>query len=141
MNHMYKVTAFAEGAYSGSTYHEEVMLTPAIYEKMADYLSEFEMTVSELDGKHSETNCEISVDIIDKSSAYRPSENDGDLMYEAFYSECVCGDENIISKEEWYELEQEVGKLRPGKIRIELLLMAEECDRVYEFIKEMRGDA
>lgn len=51
----------AEGYYSGQVYEENVTISEEFYEKIKDKVSEMEVYISELDGKHSEVLGEIDV--------------------------------------------------------------------------------
>ena len=53
-----KVSAYAEGYYSGATAYGELYIPYEFYEENKEKLSNLEVYVSELDGKHSEVECD-----------------------------------------------------------------------------------
>ena len=75
---------FAEGSYSEQTYEENIVISEDLYEKIKDQISEMKVSVSDLDGKHSEVLGEIEVQPCPENEIadwYTPSNNDGKSLY------------------------------------------------------------
>ena len=67
-----KLNVYAEAYYSGATYEEDVVISKSLYEKIKTELDEYDsennenargVYVGELDGKHSEVEGDLSVEV------------------------------------------------------------------------------
>ena len=87
-----KVSAYAEGYYSGATAYGELYIPYEFYEENKEKLSYLTVYVSELDGKHSEVECDIEyeeitvLDILEMTNA--PYDQDRDIDEKLFYRFC-----------------------------------------------------
>jgi len=59
-----RVSAYAEGYYSGATAYGELYIPHEFYEENKEKLSNLEVYVGELDGKHSEVECDTKFETI-----------------------------------------------------------------------------
>lgn len=62
-----RVSVYAEGYYSGQTYEEAVYITKDFYDMAKDSIDGISIYVYELDGKHSEVEGEVEVEVFDSS--------------------------------------------------------------------------
>lgn len=87
-----RVSAYAEGYYSGATAYGELYIPHEFYEKHKETLSELSLYVGELDGKHSEVRCDIEFEEITITDILRmentPYEQDHDIDEDVFYRFC-----------------------------------------------------
>ena len=58
------VNAFARGYYSDATAEGNFIIPKDIYDKNEDKIDNISIYVGELDGKHSECECDISIDVV-----------------------------------------------------------------------------
>lgn len=59
-----KISAFGEGYYSGAKAYGEIYLPYEFFEKHEDILKTLYICVGELDGKHSEVECDVEFDTL-----------------------------------------------------------------------------
>jgi len=87
-----KVSAYAEGYYSGAIAYGELYIPHEFYEENKEKLSNLTVYVSELDGKHSEVSCDIEFEEIIVSDVLEmtnePYEQDRDIDEKLFYRFC-----------------------------------------------------
>ena len=100
-----KLNVYAEAYYSGATYEEDVVISKNLYEKIKTELDEYDsennenasgIYVGELDGKHSEVEGDLSVEIYseDEVGDYSWDLNeDGDNLY--YKVKDICDEKNL----------------------------------------------
>jgi len=80
-----KITAYARGEYSENEYCEERFITKDSYDIIANKLKESEIYICELDGKHSQCECDIDIehfnDELLRESNLELIKNGDDLYY------------------------------------------------------------
>ncbi len=58
------ISAYAQGYYSGKTYTEEIPVSREFFNKYEDKLRNMSLYIGELDGKHSEVECNIDFEFL-----------------------------------------------------------------------------
>lgn len=88
-----KLNVYAEAYYSGATYEEDVVISKSLYEKIKTELDEYDsennenargVYVGELDGKHSEVEGDLSVEVYSEEEITDCSwdlNEEGDCLY------------------------------------------------------------
>ena len=79
-----KLSCYGEGYYSGATYYETIFLLKEDYEKLNWDLSEEEVWLGELDGKHSEVYGDVYVNEISEEEQENynfETDDDGDCLF------------------------------------------------------------
>jgi len=102
-----KVSAYAEGYYSGATAYGELYIPHEFYEENKEKLSNLEVYVGELDGKHSEVECDIEfeeitvLDILEMTNdPYNQDRNiDEKLFYRFCDTLCLSDEESDINND------------------------------------------
>lgn len=100
-----KLNVYAEAYYSGATYEEDVVISKNLYEKIKTELDEYDsennenasgIYVGELDGKHSEVEGDLSVEIYSEGEVGDYSwdlNEDGDNLY--YKVKDICDEKNL----------------------------------------------
>lgn len=74
------ISACAEGYYSGQTYTEEVPVSREFFNKYEDKLRNMSLYIGELDGKHSEVECDIDFEFLEEGE-FKDLIQDSDNLY------------------------------------------------------------
>lgn len=79
-----KISAYACGYYSENEYEETVYITEESYMKLKEEIDDMDMSIAELDGKHSEVEAEIEIEVLTKEEQLLEvfnNKDDGDSLY------------------------------------------------------------
>ena len=100
-----KLNVYAEAYYSGATYEEDVVISKNLYEKIKTELDEYDsennenasgIYVGELDGKHSEVEGDLSVEIYSEDEvgdySWDLNEDEDSLYYKV---KDICDEKNL----------------------------------------------
>lgn len=97
-----KISADAYAYYSGAEYHETFYLTEEFYDQIKDSVSEQSFFIAELDGKHSQTECSISAELLTEDAIAEidlcdiNTDGDGSTIYEEFKYICEDAELDIV---------------------------------------------
>lgn len=104
-----RISACAEGYYSGATAYGELYIPIDFYEEHKDVLKDLEIYVGELDGKHSESECSVEFDTLTITDILRmentPYEQDRNL-------------DNTVVEDVVYSLKLQDAELNRNAIKI-----------------------
>ena len=79
-----KISAYACGYYSENEYEETVYITEESYMKLKEEIDYMDISIAELDGKHSEVEAEIEIEILSTEQQLLEifdKKNDGYCLY------------------------------------------------------------
>lgn len=132
-----KISANAEGYYSGQTYIEEYFLRKESYDKLKEHIDKIEIYVYELDGKHSEVEADVDTEIYTEE----------ELLKEDI--SCECDDSNLyfrlqdIYEENDMDFKNEIKEVREYLktldtiVTFEITVRKSQVEKVREFIKSL----
>ena len=133
-----KITLYAQAYYSGAEHYEELYLPKEYFDKIEEYISE-EISVGELDGKHSDVYGDVESEEL-KDGQYKPRNSDGENLYcelleELEEDECKELDKQMKIAEDYLEtLDREI-KLNivvNSKYKEEALIEIAKIERKYK---------
>ena len=141
-----KLNVYAEAYYSGAIYDEDVVISKSLYEKIKTDLDEYNsennenargIYVGELDGKHSEVEGDLSVEIYSEDEVADCSwdlNEDGDSLY--YKVKDIC-DEKDLDLEADIESVQNYLKNVDSYVAISLTVKKSNVDKIKEYAKSL----
>lgn len=141
-----KLNVYAEAYYSGATYEENVVISKSLYEKIKTELDEYDsennenargVYVGELDGKHSEVEGDLSVDIYSEDEVADCSwdlSEDGDMLY--YKVKDIC-DEKDLDLNEDIENVKEYLKNVDSYVEIYIRTKKSNVDKIKEYAESL----
>jgi len=130
---------YAEGYYSGQTYEENVLISEEFYEKIKDSISEMEVYIDELDGKHSEILGEIDIQPCDEKDIpkwYTNTKSDGEKFRERLYYLCEDLGLDLNSDEE--EVNKYIETL-DYNIDVTVSVKKSDKDKLIKFVEGLKN--
>lgn len=137
-----KLNVYAEAYYSGGTYEEDVIISKSLYEKIKTDLDEYNsennenargVYVGELDGKHSEVEGDLSVEIYSEDDIADCNWNlneDGDMLY--YKVKDIC-DEKDLDLDEDIKSVQDYLKNVDSYVEISIMVKKSNVEKVKEY--------
>lgn len=92
------ITLSAEAYYSGATVTHDAFVTQAFIDENEEIIEGYHFSVHELDGKHSETEGEVSFDTLDKDNAeslLAELHGESEQVFEDMLDDCIGLEEMI----------------------------------------------
>lgn len=132
-----KISLEAEGYYSEATYKEDIMITKESYEIIKEDVDNLDLYIYELDGKHSETEGDISIDEFTEEELLKehfPNDNDGDTLYD--HLDDIFEKYNLKLDDELDMINKYVSKL-DTMIIMEISVKKSQKEKVLEFINKL----
>lgn len=141
-----KLNVYAEAYYSGTTYEEDVVISKSLYEKIKTELDEYDsennenargVYVGELDGKHSEVEGDLSVEVYSEEEIADCSwdlNEDGDCLY--YKVKDIC-DENDLDLDADIKSVQNYLKNVDSYVEISLTVKKSNVDKIKEYVKSL----
>lgn len=141
-----KLNVYAEAYYSGATYEEDVVISKSLYEKIKTELDEYDsknnenargVYVGELDGKHSEVEGDLSVEIYSEDEIAGCSwdlNEDGDILY--YKVKDIC-DEKDLDLDEDIENVKEYLKNVDSYVEIYIRTKKSNADKIKKYAESL----
>lgn len=141
-----KLNVYAEAYYSGSTYEEDVVISKSLYEKIKTELDEYDsennenargVYVGELDGKHSEVEGYLSVEVYSEEEIADCSwdlNNDGNCLY--YKVKDIC-DENNLDLDTDIKSVQDYLKNVNSYVEISITVKKSDVDKIKEYAESL----
>lgn len=141
-----KLNVYAEAYYSGATYEEDVVISKSLYEKIKTELDEYDsennenargVYVGELDGKYSEVEGDLSVEVYSEEEIADCSwdlNDDGDCLY--YKVKDIC-DENDLDLDADIKSVQNYLKNVDSYVEISLTVKKSNVDKIKEYAKSL----
>lgn len=141
-----KLNVYAEAYYSGATYEEDVVISKSLYEKIKTELDEYDsennenargVYVGELDGKHSEVEGDLSVEVYSEEEIADCSwdlNEDGDCLY--YKVKDIC-DENDLDLDADIKSVQNYLKNVDSYVEISLTVKKSNVDKIKEYAESL----
>lgn len=141
-----KLNVYAEAYYSGATYEEDVVISKSLYEKIKTDLDEYDsennenargIYVGELDGKHSEVEGDLSVEIYSEDEVANCSwdlNEDGDMLY--YKVKDIC-DEKDLNLDEDIKSVQDYLKNVDSYVEISIMVKKSNVEKVKEYAEKL----
>ena len=141
-----KLNVYAEAYYSGATYEEDVVISKNLYEKIKTELDEYDsennenargVYVGELDGKHSEVEGGLSVEVYSEDEVADCSWNlneDGDSLY--YKVKDIC-DEKDLDLDKDIENVKEYLKNIDSYVEIYITTRKSNVDKIKEYAESL----
>lgn len=141
-----KLNVYAEAYYSGATYEEDVVISKSLYEKIKTELDEYDsennenargVYVGELDGKHSEVEGDLSVEVYSEEEIADCSwdlNEDGDYLY--YKVKDIC-DEKDLDLDADINFVQNYLKNVDSYVEISLTVKKSNVDKIKEYAKNL----
>lgn len=141
-----KLNVYAEAYYSGATYEEDVVISKNLYEKIKTDLDEYDSENNEnargiyvggLDGKHSEVEGDLSVEIYSEDEVVNCSwdlNEDGDMLY--YKVKDIC-DEKDLDLDEDIKSVQNYLKNVDSYIEISIMVKKSNVEKVKEYAEKL----
>lgn len=141
-----KLNVYAEAYYSGATYEEDVVISKSLYEKIKTELDEYDsennenargVYVGELDGKHSEVEGDLSVEVYSEEEIADCSwdlNEDGDCLY--YKVKYIC-DEKDLDLDADIKSVQNYLKNVDLYVEISLTVKKSNVDKIKEYAKSL----
>lgn len=141
-----KLNVYAEAYYSGATYEENVVISKSLYEKIKTELDEYDsdnnenargVYVGELDGKHSEVEGDLSVEIYSEDKVADCSwdlNEDGDMLY--YKVKDIC-DGNDLDLDKDIENVKEYLKNVDSYVEIYIRTKKSNVDKIKEYVESL----
>ncbi|RKI83887.1 hypothetical protein D7V90_08330 [bacterium 1xD42-87] len=141
-----KLNVYAEAYYSGATYEEDIVISKSLYEKIKTNLDEYDsennenargIYVGELDGKHSEVEGELSVEIYSEDEVADCSwdlNEDGDMLY--YKIKDIC-DEKDLDLDKDIENVKEYLKNVDSYVEICIRTKKSNVDKIKEYAESL----
>lgn len=134
-----RIEGYACGYYSDAEWNDQMYLTEESYEKVKDYVDDLDIYVYELDGKHSETQADIDVTIVDEKDFSRYSwegQYDGYDIVETLQDNLSRAGIEIDLDEEKAKAD-EIIKNIDGSTTIEVTVKKSQVELVREFVSSL----
>jgi hypothetical protein len=138
MKEYVKLSVDVEAYYSGATYQEEVFLPLETWNEIKDQFEDH-LYISELDGKHSETKCDIEVeeDINEKYlENYIASANDGEDLFYHIYEFL---DEDKYDRDYLGIIQEEVENYQVN-IEVGYSIHKDDKEKLDEFVNNLKNE-
>lgn len=141
-----KLNVYAEAYYSGATYEEDVVISKNLYEKIKTGLYEYDsennenargIYVGELDGKHSEVEGDLSVEVYSEDEVTDCSwdlSEDGDMLY--YKVKDIC-DEKDLDLDKDIEDVEEYLKNVDSYVEICIKTKKSNVDKIKEYAESL----
>lgn len=141
-----KLNVYAEAYYSGATYEEDMVISKSLYEKIKTELDEYDsennenargVYVGELDGKHSEVEGDLSVEVYSEEEIADCSWNlneDGDCLYYKVKDICDAKDFDLDAD---IKSVQSYLKNVDSYVEISLTVKKSNVDKIKEYAKSL----
>ncbi len=141
-----KLNVYAEAYYSGATYEEDVVISKSLYEKIKTELDEYDsknnenargVYIGELDGKHSEVEGDLSVEIYSEDEIAGCSwdlNEDGDILY--YKVKDIC-DEKDLDLDEDIENVKEYLKNVDSYVEIYIRTKKSNADKIKKYAESL----
>ena len=141
-----KLNVYAEAYYSGATYEEDVIISKSLYEKIKTDLDEYNsennenargVYVGELDGKYSEVEGDLSVEIYSEDDIADCNWNlneDGDMLY--YKVKDIC-DEKDLDLDEDIKSVQDYLKNVDSYVEISIMVKKSNVEKVKEYAESL----
>lgn len=141
-----KLNVYAEAYYSGAIYEEDVVISKSLYEKIKTELDEYDsennenargVCVGELDGKHSEVEGDLSVEVYSEEEIADCSwdlNEDGDCLY--YKVKDIC-DEKDLDLDADIKSVQNYLKNVDSYVEISLTVKKSNVDKIKEYAKSL----
>lgn len=141
-----KLNVYAEAYYSGATYEEDVVISKSLYEKIKTELDEYDsennenargVYVGELDGKHSEVEGDLSVEVYSEEEIADCSwdlNEDGDYLY--YKVKDIC-DEKDLDLDADIKSVQNYLKNVDSYMEISLTVKKSNVDKIKEYARSL----
>lgn len=141
-----KLNVYAEAYYSGATYEEDVVISKSLYEKIKTELDEYDsennenargVYVGELDGKHSEVEGDLSVEVYSEEEIADCSwdlNEDGDCLYYEVKDICDAKDLDLDAD---IKSVQNYLKNVDSYVEISLTVKKSNVDKIKEYAKSL----
>lgn len=141
-----KLNVYAETYYSGATYEEDVVISKNFYEKIKTELDEYDsesnenargIYVGELDGKHSEVEGDLSVEVYSEDEVADCSwdlNEDGDMLY--YKVKDIC-DEKELDLDKDIENVKEYLKNVDSYVEISITVKKSNVDKIKEYAENL----
>ncbi len=130
---------YAEGYYSGQTYEENVIISEELYEKIKDRVSEMEVYIDELDGKHSEVLGEIDIQPCNEKDIpewYTNASNDGEKFRERLYY--ICEDLGLDLNSDEENVDEYIETL-DYNIDVTVSIKKSDKDKLLKFVENLKN--
>ena len=141
-----KLNVYAEAYYSGATYEEDVVISKNLYEKIKTELDEYNsennenargVYVGELDGKHSEVEGDLSIEMYFEDEIADCSwdlNEDGDMLY--YKVKDIC-DEKDLDLDDDIKTVKEYLKNVDSYVEISITVKKSNVDKIKEYAKSL----
>jgi len=141
-----KLNVYAEAYYSGATYEEDVVISKNLYEKIKTELDEYDsennenasgIYVGELDGKHSEVEGDLSIEVYSEDEVADCDWNlneDGDRLY--YKVKDIC-DEKDLDLDEDIKAVKEYLKNVDSYVEISIMAKKSNVDKIREYAESL----
>lgn len=141
-----KLNVYAEAYYSGATYEEDVVISKSLYEKIKTELDEYDsennenargVYVGELDGKYSEVEGDLSVEVYSEEEIADCSwdlNDDRDYLY--YKVKDIC-DEKDLDLDADINFVQNYLKNVDSYVEISLTVKKSNVDKIKEYAKNL----
>lgn len=141
-----KLNVYAEAYYSGATYEEDVVISKNLYEKIKTELDEYDsennenargIYVGELDGKHSEVEGELSVEIYseDEVGDYSWDLNeDGDSLY--YKVKDICDEKDLDLDKDIKVVKDYLNNI-DSYVKISIIAKKSNVDKIKEYAESL----
>ena len=141
-----KLNVYAEAYYSGATYEEDVVISKNLYEKIKTELDEYDsennenasgIYVGELDGKHSEVEGDLSIEVYSEDEVADCDWNlneDGDRLY--YKVKDIC-DEKDLDLDEDIKAVKEYLKNVDSYVEISIMAKKSNVDKIKEYAESL----
>lgn len=131
-----KIEAGAMGYYSGQTYSEQIFITKESYEKVKNEIDDMCIYIYDLDGKHSECECDIDVEDVDDNYFiyYKLIKNDGDDLYYQLLD--IFTDKGLDLNEDMYKVNTFISSIDKW-IDVKVQIKESQIDKLNEFLASL----
>lgn len=141
-----KLNVYAEAYYSGSTYEEDVVISKSLYEKIKTELNEYDsennenakgIYIGELDGKHSEVDGNLYVEVYSEDKIAKCSWNlneDGDRLY--YKVKDIC-DEKGLDLDEDIKIVKEYLKNVDSYVKVSIRTKKSNVEKIRQYAESL----
>lgn len=133
-----KVSAYAEGYYSGQIYEEYFYISKKLYDQMEDWFNGTELYIGDLDGKHSEVEADIDIEFFEEGedlSGYTFKRGNGDNLW--YNLEWECRKRGINLDEDEKEVSDFIRAI-DSMIEVEYRIKKSQKELVDNFVKSLQ---
>lgn len=132
-----KISAYACGYYSENEYKETVYITEESYMKLKEEIDYMDISIAELDGKHSEVEAEIEIEILSAEQQLLEifdKKNDGYCLY--WVLDGIFGDKNMDFYNERMRIKEYIDSL-DSLIEVTYTIKKSNLDTVNNFVRNL----